>query len=123
MALMFVSDRTAALHEMRRVAERHQFGLLVQQLDDSGVHAFLDIAARHAGPEALSLMSSYFVCGRLDRLTAPGGTASITITTSRIATSAYTPELGSVMETRRPEERVAAVIGLRRRSSCSTLPA
>ena len=93
MALMFVPDRTAALREMGRVAKHEgTVGLLVpSELERQVAFApFLDIAARHAGPEALSLMSSYFVCGSLDGLTALVEAAGLTVTTSRIETGTYT---------------------------------
>ncbi len=51
---------------------------------------FLDLAARHAGPEALSLLSSYFVCGGLDRLTALVEATGLTVTTSRVEVGTYT---------------------------------
>ena len=93
MALMFVPDRTAVLCEMGRVAKHGgTVGLLVpSELERQVAFApFLDIAARHAGPEALSLMSSYFVCGSLDELTALVQAAGLTVTTSRIETGTYT---------------------------------
>ena len=93
MALMFVPDRTAALREMGRVAKQGgTVGLLVpSELERQVAFApFLDIVARHAGPEALSLMSSYFVCGSLDGLTALVEAAGLTVTTSRIETGTYT---------------------------------
>ncbi len=93
MALMFVPDRTAALREMGRVVKQGgTVGLLVpSELERQVAFApFLDIAARHAGPEALSLMSSYFVCGSLDELTALVEAAGLTVTTSRIQTGTYT---------------------------------
>ena len=93
MALMFVPDRTAALREMGRVAKQEgTVALLVpSELERQVAFApFLDIAARHAGPEALSLMSSYFVCGSLDRLTSVVEAAGLTVTTSRIETGTYT---------------------------------
>ena len=93
MALMFVPDRPAALREMGRVAKQGgTVGLLVpSELERQVAFApFLDIAARHAGPEALSLMSSYFVCGSLDGLTALVEAAGLTVTTSRIEAGTYT---------------------------------
>ena len=74
MALMFVPDRTAALGEMGRVVKQGgAVGLLVpSELERQVAFApFVDIVARHAGPDARSLMSSYFACGSLDGLTAP----------------------------------------------------
>lgn len=92
MALMFIPDRTAALREMGRVAKQGgTVGVLVpSELERQVAFApFLDIAARHAGPEALSLMSTYFVCGSLDGLTAQVEAAGLTVTTSRIETGTY----------------------------------
>ena len=51
---------------------------------------FLDIAARHAGSDALALMSCYFSCGSLAGLTAQVDEAGLTVTTSRIETGTYT---------------------------------
>jgi SAM-dependent methyltransferase len=93
MALMFVPDRTAALREMGRVAKQ---GGTVGLLVPSELHRqvafvpFLDLAARHAGPEAVSLLSSYFVCGGLHTLTSLVETAGLTVTASRIETGTYT---------------------------------
>ncbi len=93
MALMFVPDRSAALREMGRVVKQGgTVGLLVpSELERQVAFApFVDIAARHAGPEALALMSSYFVCGSLDGLTALVERAGLTVTTSRIEAGTYT---------------------------------
>ena len=76
MALMFMPDRTAALREMGRVVKQGgAVGLLVpSELERQVAFApFVDIVARHAGPEALSLMSSYFVCGSARRTHGAGG--------------------------------------------------
>ena len=59
-------DRVTALREMARVAPP---GGTVAVLVPSSVDAqpaygpFVDMAARHAGPEARSLLSTYFACG------------------------------------------------------------
>ena len=92
MALMFVPDRTAALGEMGRVVKQGgAVGLLVpSELERQVAFApFVDIVARHAGPDARSLMSSYFACGSLDGLTALLETAGLTVTTARIETGIY----------------------------------
>lgn len=66
MALMFFPDRRAAVREMARVAAP---GATVAVLVPSALAAqpaygpFVDMAARHAGPEAHALLSTYFVCG------------------------------------------------------------
>ena len=78
---------------MGRVAEEGGVvGLLVpSELERQVAFApFVDIAARHAGPGARSLMSSYFACGRLDELTALVEAAGLTVTTSRIEAGTYT---------------------------------
>ncbi len=73
MALMFFPDRAGALREMGRVARP---GGAVAALVPSGLEqqaAFrptLEMMARHAGPEARSLLSTYFVCGDTDELLA-----------------------------------------------------
>src|SRR5918995_4956651 len=93
MALMFIPNRTAAMSEMGRVAKHGgTLGLLVpSELELQIAFApFLDIVPRHAGPEGLSLMSSYFVCGSLSRLTALVEAAGLTVTTSRIEAGTYT---------------------------------
>ena len=93
MALMFVPDRPAALREMGRVVRRGgAVGLLVpSELERQVAFApFFDLVARHAGPEAVSLLSSYFVCGGLDRLTAAVEAAGLMVTTSRVEVGAYT---------------------------------
>ena len=92
MALMFVPDRAAALREMARVAAPGgTVGVLVpSQLErQAGFAPFMDIVARHAGPEAVSLLSSYFVCGGLEQLTALVETAGLTVTAARIEVGTY----------------------------------
>ena len=92
MALMFFPDRDRAVREMARVAAQGgTVGVLVpSQLERQAAFApFIDIAARRAGPEAVSLLSSYFVCGGLDRLTALIEGAGLTVTDARIVTGRY----------------------------------
>ena len=93
MALMFVPNRAAALREMGRVVKPGgTVALLVpSELERQAAFApFLELAARHAGPEAVSLLSSYFVCGGLDTLTALVEGTGLTVTTSRVETGTYT---------------------------------
>jgi ubiquinone/menaquinone biosynthesis C-methylase UbiE len=93
MALMFVPDRIGALREMGRVVRQGgTVGLLVpSELERQVAFApFLDLAARHAGPDARSLLSSYFVCGDLDTLTAVVEAAGLRVTSSRVETGSYT---------------------------------
>lgn len=71
MALMFLPDRPGALREMARVATpQGTVAVLVPAaLDVQPAYGpFVDMAAHHAGPEARSLLSSYFACGDLDQV-------------------------------------------------------
>jgi SAM-dependent methyltransferase len=92
MALMFFPDRAAALGEMARVTKRGgTVGVLVpSELERQAAFApFMDIAARHAGSEAVSLLSSYFVCGGLDRLTTLVEAAGLTVTDGHVEVGTY----------------------------------
>jgi ubiquinone/menaquinone biosynthesis C-methylase UbiE len=93
MALMFFPDRAGALQEMARVAAPGATvamlvpGALEHQVSFS---RFIDVAARHAGPEARSLLTAYFVCGDLDELTAlVGSTDDLEIVTARTEVGTY----------------------------------
>ena len=73
MALMFFPDRVRALQEMARVVRScGTVGVLVpSSLDAQPAYGpFVDMATRHAGSEARSLLSTYFACGDLDDLSA-----------------------------------------------------
>ena len=67
-ALMFIADRARALREMARVT-RPGGTVAIQvwaALDDQPAYRVLvDIAARHAGPDAIELLSSYWTLGDL----------------------------------------------------------
>jgi SAM-dependent methyltransferase len=92
MALMFFPDRDRAVREMARVtAPGGTVGVLVpSELERQAAFApFIDIAARRAGPDAVSLLSTYFVCGGLDRLTALVEGSGLTVTDARIETGTY----------------------------------
>ncbi|MGH4008657.1 MAG: class I SAM-dependent methyltransferase [Pseudonocardiaceae bacterium] len=68
MALMFLPDRRTALREMRRVIRPGATVAIAvpSRLDvQVAFSPFVDLAARHAGPAAVSLLSTYFVCGGL----------------------------------------------------------
>ncbi|MGH9154410.1 MAG: class I SAM-dependent methyltransferase [Acidimicrobiales bacterium] len=71
MALMFFPDRIRALREMARVLTPGGTvaALVPSSLDAQPAYGpFVDMAAQHAGPEARSLLSTYFSCGDLDDL-------------------------------------------------------
>ncbi len=73
MALMFFPDRAAAIAEMGRVC-RPGGAVVIAVPGDLGEQPaygpFVEMAARYAGPEARSLLSSYFACGVVDELVA-----------------------------------------------------
>ncbi|HEV7758414.1 MAG TPA: methyltransferase domain-containing protein [Acidimicrobiales bacterium] len=72
MALMFFPDRVRALAEMGRVAAPGApVAVCVPAgLDDQPAYrALVEVAERHAGPEALALLGTYWACGDLAELT------------------------------------------------------
>jgi SAM-dependent methyltransferase len=86
MALMFFPDRPGALREMGRVATAGgPVAVLVpSHLDQQAAYGpFVEMAARHAGPEARSLLSSYFLCGDIDQLAALFDEAGLVVTMTR----------------------------------------
>jgi SAM-dependent methyltransferase len=92
MALMFFTDCPRALGEMARVVKEGGTVAVVvpSAVDDQpAFKPFLELAARLAGPEAMSLLGSYFVCGDLDGLTALMSSAGLTVTVSRSVTGTY----------------------------------
>jgi SAM-dependent methyltransferase len=92
MALMFFPDRAGALREMARVAAP---GATVALLVPGALEHqdsfswFVDVAVRHAGPDARSLLTAYFVCGDLDELTALVGSAGLEVLTARTEVGTY----------------------------------
>lgn len=85
-ALTFFPDRLDALREMRRVAR--DSGTVVVQVwaslhDQPAYGPLVEVAARHAGPEAVDLLSSYWVLGDLDRLGLLFAEAGLTLTAAR----------------------------------------
>jgi len=81
--LMFFPDPVRALAEMRRVVRRH--GTVAVQVW-SGLQAqpayrpLFDIIARHAGPEAVELVNTYFRLGDLAQVRARLHTAGLQVT-------------------------------------------
>jgi SAM-dependent methyltransferase len=68
-ALMFFPDRAQALREMSRVVNDH--GTVTVQgwssLDGQPAYGpLVEVAARHAGPEAVNLLGSYWTLGDID---------------------------------------------------------
>src|SRR5262245_45509145 len=86
MALMFFPDRAQALREMRRVVKPSGVvGLAVPgELRTQPAYApFVEMVVRHAGPDAHSLLSAYFVCGNLAELTSLLRSAGLDVVTSQ----------------------------------------
>jgi SAM-dependent methyltransferase len=86
MALMFFPDRLKVVGEMRRVVRAGGTVAVVVpgRLSSQPAYGpFVALAARHAGPEAVSLLSTYWVCGDLDRLTALIDSAGLDVVSSR----------------------------------------
>lgn len=84
--LMFFPDRARALREMARVTRPGgTVAVLVPgRLARSEAYVRLtDIAARHAGPETVKLLSAYFVLGDPDELTALIRSAGLQVSSTR----------------------------------------
>lgn len=92
--LMFFPDARAALAEMARVVTPtgtvglHVWGRLESS---TGYLPFVEVAARHAGPEAIELLSAYHVHGDLEALTRLVRSAGldVTATTTRLGAMRY----------------------------------
>jgi SAM-dependent methyltransferase len=98
-ALMFFPDPAAALREMARVSKRD--GTVAVQVYSSlsaqpGYGPFVEVAARHAGPEAVSLLSTYWIHGDVDELTRLFDSAGLEVTAIR--TRLGTARFGSIEE-------------------------
>lgn len=94
MALFFFPDRGRAVREMARVARPGGTVTIVvpSSLDTQPAwKPFVDVAARHAGPEAVSLLSTYWSCGDLDELRALFESSGLRITAAdtRFGTARY----------------------------------
>lgn len=103
MALMFLPDRTRALQEMgRAVRSGGTVAVLVPgALEAQAAFApFVAMAARHAGPEAMALLTTYFACGDLDQLTGIVEAAGLTVTAARTVDGTYrAPSVGAFVTT------------------------
>lgn len=89
MALMFFADRKRAVAEMARVANADgTVAILVPAglTDQPAYGPLVDVAARHAGPEAMSLLGTYWSCGDVDELTDVVESAGLEVVGSRTRT-------------------------------------
>ena len=96
-ALMFVPDPTAALREMARVTVAD--GTVGVQLWAStdrqrGFRPLADAVARHAGPDSVDLVATYFRLGDLDEFTRRCADAGLVVTA--VKTTAVTLHAPSV---------------------------
>ena len=103
-ALMFFPDVAQALREMARVVTApgsvavQVWGRLESQ---PGYGPFVEVAARHAGPEAVHLLGAYWLLGDLDALTALFESVGLRVTATR--TRLGTARFGSIDELVRTE--------------------
>lgn len=102
-ALMFFPDRTAALGEMARVCAPG--GTVAVQvwsgLDEQPAYGpLVEVAARHAGPEAVQMLSAYWVLGDQDLVTSLFTAAGLEVTGVRSRTgTARFPSLDDLVRT------------------------
>jgi SAM-dependent methyltransferase len=86
MALMFFPDRVRALREMGRVGRDGGTVAVVvpgRLAEQPAYGPFVDMAARHAGPEAMSLLNIYWSCGHIGELRALFDSAGLEVTSAR----------------------------------------
>ena len=86
MALMFFPDPVAAAREMRRVVRPG--GTVVIMVPSSlaaqpAYRLLVDLAAQHAGPEAVAMLSAYWTCGELDELLDTHARAGLDVVSTR----------------------------------------
>ena len=97
--LMFFSDVVGALREMARVV-RPDGTVAVQVWDrleaQTGYAPLYEVVARHAGQDAVALMSAYFALGDLDQLSARIRSAGLRVATAHTRVGAV--RLGSLDE-------------------------
>ena len=89
-ALMFFPDVEQAMQEMARVVRPEgTVGVQVwdRAEDQPSYGPLIDVVGRHAGPEAINLVNTYFVRGDLAELTALFGNAGLEVTSTRTETT------------------------------------
>jgi SAM-dependent methyltransferase len=83
MALMFFVDRAAALREMARVARPGgtvAVAVPASLAEQPAYRPFVEMAVRHAGEDAASVLGAYWLCGDLGELRALFGSAGLEVT-------------------------------------------
>ena len=90
-ALMFFPDPALALREMGRVVRPN--GIVAVQVWASrelqaGFQPFYQVVTRHAGPDAVDLISAYWTLGDLDKLSGLFTAAGLKISSTRTRTGA-----------------------------------
>src|SRR5687767_6738409 len=86
MAFMFFPDRMQVLREMARVVTATgtvAFSVPGQLGSQPAYAPFVEMAARHAGPEATGLLGTYFASGDLDELRRLVETAGLDVAATR----------------------------------------
>jgi SAM-dependent methyltransferase len=89
MGLMFMPDKQTALREMARVAVSDGTVALVVPAELAAQPAyepFVEIAVGHAGPDAASLLGTYWCCGNVDHLAELIESAGLTVLSQRTRT-------------------------------------
>ncbi len=87
MAFMFFPDPDLAAREMARVvrAGGRVAAVVPAALDDQPAYRiFVDLAVRHAGPSARSLLGTYWNCGDLDRFAGRFAAAGLEVLASQV---------------------------------------
>ena len=92
MALMFFPDPAPAVGEMARVTSAGgtvAIDVPAALADQEAFAAFVEMVAGHASPEAANLLTAYFACGDLDRLTGLLTAAGLVEVTARTELGRY----------------------------------
>lgn len=90
-ALMVLPDLALALREMARVVAPSgtvAVQVWVSRESQTGFRPFYEVVARHAGPDAVDLLSAYWRLGDLDALTGLFAAAGLEISVTRTRTGA-----------------------------------
>ena len=99
MALMFFPDPVSAVREMRRVTKPTGTVVIMvpSSLDAQPAYRLLvELAAEHAGPDAVAMLSTYWTCGDIDTLLRTMATAGLDVVSTR--TRMGTARFGSIDE-------------------------